>query len=72
MTDKEYLEYMKEHYIKNDEHRSKICSDLGITENEMYKRNKKLNIHRPKKLFKKENKSSYKFDLFYNKWVKIS
>lgn len=74
MDDKEYLEYMKEHYIKNDEHRLKICKDLGITENQMYKRNKILGIHRPKKLFQKDKKDSktiYKFDLLYNKWTKV-
>lgn len=75
MTDKEYLEYMQKHYIENNEPVADICKDLGITENQMYKRNSKLDIHRPKRLFKKETEnkseekeSAWKFDFLYGKW----
>lgn len=77
MTDQEYIEYMQKHYIENNESVADICRDLGITENQMYKRNSKLDIHRPKKLFKKEteNKSeekeyTWEFDFLYGKWYK--
>ena len=73
LTDKEYLNYMNLHYIQNNESKEQICKNLNITENQMYKRNAKLNIHRPKKLFQKDNREvnkKYKYDLIKQKWVR--
>lgn len=72
LSDKEYLDYMNLHYIQNNESKEQICKDLNITENQMYKRNAKLNIHRPKKLFQKQEISNkkYKFDLIKQEWIK--
>ena len=74
MTDEEYKNYMLKHYVENDEHRLKICKDLNITESQMYKRNKKLGITRPNKLFvSNENKvktKKYKYDFMKKKWIK--
>ena len=72
LSDKEYLDYMNLHYIQNNESKEQICKDLNITENQMYKRNAKLNIHRPKKLFQKQEISNkkYKFDLIKQEWVR--
>ena len=72
LSDKEYLDYMNLHYIQNNEFKEQICKDLNITENQMYKRNAKLNIHRPKKLFQKQEISNkkYKFDLIKQEWIK--
>ena len=55
----------------NRESIEQICKDLNITENQMYKRNAKLNIHRPKKLFQKQEISNkkYKFDLIKQEWI---
>lgn len=71
LNDKEYLDYMNLHYIQNNESKEQICKDLNITENQMYKRNAKLNIHRPKKLFKKQENTNkkYKFDLIKQEWI---
>ena len=71
LSDKEYLDYMTLHYIQNNESKEQICKDLNITENQMYKRNAKLNIHRPKKLFQKQEISNkkYKFDLIKQEWI---
>lgn len=71
LSDKEYLDYMNLHYIQNNESKEQICKDLNITENQMYKRNAKLNIHRPKKLFQKQEISNkkYKFDLIKQEWI---
>ena len=71
LSDKEYLDYMNLHYIQNNEPKEQICKDLNITENQMYKRNAKLNIHRPKKLFQKQEISNkkYKFDLIKQEWI---
>lgn len=71
LNDKEYLDYMNLHYIQNNESKEQICKDLNITENQMYKRNAKLNIHRPKKLFQKQEISNkkYKFDLIKQEWI---
>ena len=71
LSDKEYLDYMNLHYIQNNESKEQICKDLNITENQMYKRNAKLNLHRPEKLFQKQEISNkkYKFDLIKQEWI---
>ncbi len=69
LSDEEYIEYMNEHYIKNNENRNDIMKDLGISEYQFYKRNKELNIHRENKVIpNKSNKKKYKYNLLFNRW----
>lgn len=74
LSDSEYIKYMEEHYIKNNENRFDIMKDLGMTEYQFYKRNKELNIHRNSNQTNNQvttkKKSSYKYDLVSGKWVK--
>lgn len=73
LSDKEYLEYMNEHYIKNNENRFDIMKDLGVSEYQFYKRNKELGISRTAKpnAGVKSNKSKKKyFDLLWQKWMR--
>ena len=84
MSDEEYINYMNEHYINNNEKVEDIIKDLKITKSYFYKRNKELNIKKGatiialeeekkteevKKIKKKEN-NEVKFDFLSGKFKK--
>lgn len=74
LSDKEYLEYMEEHYIKNNENRFDIMKDLEVSEYQFYKRNKELGISRTakpnNKVEVKEKPKKKYFDLLWQKWMR--
>ena len=68
LSDKEYINYMNEHYIKNNENRNDIMKDLEVSEYQFYKRNKELNIHRENKEIVPTKSKKYKYNLLFNRW----
>lgn len=78
MSNEEYINYMNEHYLENNETAENIIKDLGITKSYFYKRNKELNIKKGATIIalgkkteevKKEN-DEIKFDFLSGKFKK--
>lgn len=64
MNNQEWIDYMNEHYIKNNERRDDILKDLNITEYYFYKRNRELGIKRNNVIVEHNNNNNNKKKLF--------
>lgn len=65
MNNQEWIDYMNEHYIKNNERRDDILKDLNITEYYFYKRNRELGIKRNNVIVEYNNNKKKLFEFNY-------